>query len=123
MLLDLPTIILCSIFWQTEREFLTTGIQICLQCDAPYRGHLTKFFLQIIRQSECENLIDSHACSQNSHGSRLNTVAWVADLTYLHVVVNCENLLGGHGKARWTVKEHTLNLTVSGEVLLVTNVE
>ena len=34
-----------------------------LQCDTPYRGHLT----------------------------------------YLHVVVKCESLLGGHGKARRTV--------------------
>ena len=31
-------------FWQTGREFLTTRIQICLQYDAPYRGHLQAFF-------------------------------------------------------------------------------
>ena len=29
---------------------------------------------------------------------RLNTVAWVVELTYLHVIVKCESLLGGHGK-------------------------
>ena len=33
----------------------------------------------------------------------MNTVAWVVKLTYLHVVVNCESLLGGHGKARCAV--------------------
>ena len=33
----------------------------------------------------------------------MNTVAWVVELAYLHVVVNCESLLGGHGKARSTV--------------------
>ena len=60
-----------------------------LQCDAPYRS-----------QSGCENLIDSHARLQSSHGCKLNTVAWVVKLTYLHVAVKCESLLGGHGKAR-----------------------
>ena len=33
----------------------------------------------------------------------MNTVAWVVELTYLHVVVKCESWLGGHGKARCTV--------------------
>ena len=35
---------------------------------------------------------------------KLNTVAWVVELTYLHVIVKCEGLLGGHGKARCTVR-------------------
>ena len=29
-----------------------------------------------------------------------NTVAWAVQLTYLHVIVECESLSGGHGKAR-----------------------
>ena len=50
------------------------------------------------------NLIDSHASLQSSHSCKLNTVACFVELTYLHVVVKCESLLGGHGKARCTVK-------------------
>ena len=70
----------------------------------PYRAHLTKFFfLQIVRQLGCVNLIDSHASLQSSHSCKLNTVAWVVELTNLHVVVKCESLLGGHDKARCTV--------------------
>ena len=34
---------------------------------------------------------------------KLNTVAWVVELTYLRVVVECESLLDGHGKACCTV--------------------
>ena len=82
-----------------------------------------KVFLQIIRRSGCENLTDSYACLQSSHGYKLNTVAWVVELTYLRVVVKWKSLLGEHGKARCTAKEHTLNLTVSCEVILVTSVE
>ena len=37
------------------------------------------------------------------HGFKLNTVAWVVELTYLCIVVKCESFLGGHGKARCTV--------------------
>ena len=44
-------------------------------------------------------------------------------MTYLHIVVKCESLLCGQRKALCTVKEHTLNLTMSGEVILVTSVE
>ena len=64
-----------------------------------------KVFLQIIRQSGFANLIDSHASLQSSHGCtcKLNTVAWVVELTYLDVIVKFERLLGGHGKARCTV--------------------
>ena len=72
-----------------------------LQCDAPYRGHQS--LLQIVRQSGCVNLIDNHASLQSSHSCKLNIVAWVVELTYLHVIVKCESLLGGHGKARCTV--------------------
>ena len=50
------------------------------------------------------NLIDSHASLQSSHSCKLNTVAWVVELMYLHIVVKCESLLGGHGKARCTVR-------------------
>ena len=43
---------------------------------------------------QCPNLIDSHVSFQSSHGCRLNTVAWVVEVMYLHVVVKCESLLG-----------------------------
>ena len=62
-----------------------------------------KVFLKLIRQSGCANLIDSHPSLQSSHGCKLNTIAWVVELTYLQVVVKCESLLVGHGKARCTV--------------------
>ena len=78
-------------------------MQSLLQCDAPYRGHLTKFFTNYLTIT-LANLIDSHASLQSSHSCKLNTVAWVVELTYLHVVVKCESLLGGQGKARCTVK-------------------
>ena len=61
----------------------------CLQCDAPYHSHLTKF-LQIVCQSGCVNLIDSHASLQSSHNCKLNNVAWVVELAYLRVIVKCE---------------------------------
>ena len=59
--------------------------------------------LQIVRQSECVNFTDSHASLQRSHSCKLHTVARVVELTYLHVIVKCKSLLGGHGKARCTV--------------------
>ena len=49
------------------------------------------------------NLFDCHASLKSSHSCKLNTVAWVVELAYLHVIVKCESLLGGHGKARCTV--------------------
>ena len=49
------------------------------------------------------NLIDSNASLQSSHGFKLNTIAWVVELTYLHVVVKRESLLGGESKACCTV--------------------
>ena len=73
---------------------------------APYCSRLAKF-LQIICQSGCANLIDSHASLQRLHGCTLNIVAWVVELTYLHVVLKCESLLGGHGQ----VALHRLNQT------------
>lgn len=56
-------------------------------------------FLQIIRQSGCVNLIDSHASLRSSQRYKLNTVAWVVELTNLHVFVRCESLLRGHEEA------------------------
>ena len=60
------------------------------------------------------NLIDSHASLQSSHSCNLNTFVGVVKLTYLHVVVKCESLLGGYSKARCTVsfKLITLELTM-----------
>ena len=42
-------------------------------------------------------------CTVRTVVLKLNTVAWVVELTYLHVVGKCGSLLGGHGKARCTV--------------------
>ena len=50
------------------------------------------------------NLIDSHGSLQSSHSCKLNTVAWVVELTYFLVIVKCESLLGGYGKVRCTVR-------------------
>ena len=46
------------------------------------------------------NLTDSHTSLQSSHSCKFKTVAWVVELTYLHVIVKCESLLGGHCKTR-----------------------
>ena len=35
---------------------------------------------------------------------KLYTIVWVVELMYLHVVVKCESLLGGHCKVHCTVK-------------------
>ena len=61
------------------------------------------------------NLIDSHFSLQSSHSCKLNTVARVVELTYLHVIVKCESLLDGHGKARCTVKPAFQNLEGKGK--------
>ena len=53
----------------------------------------------------------------------LNTDAWVVEFTYMDLVVKCESLLGDHGVARCTVKEDTLNLTLSRKVILVRGVK
>ena len=58
-------------------------------------------FLQIIRQSGCVNLIDSHASLQSSQRYKLNTVAWVVEF---------ESLLRGHGETDCTA---TLEYPVS----------
>ena len=66
---------------------------------------VTKFFLQILRQSRCESLIDIHECMQFLYSSKLNIAAWVVELTYLHLtlVVKCET---SSGKPRCTVTSH-----------------
>ena len=97
---------------------------MCLQCNAPCLGHLTKsFLLQIIRRPVCANLVESRDSLQSSHGCKLNTVAWLVELTHVHVVLKRESLLGGLGKACFTVKEHALNLAESGQIILVIIVE
>ena len=50
-----------------------------------------------------QSFLKLHASLQSSHVGKLNTVAWVVELTYLHLVVKFESLLGGHGKARCTI--------------------
>lgn len=54
------------------------------------------FFLQILHEPGCANLIESCAFSQSSHGCnyKLNTVAWLVELTHGHVVFICEELVG-----------------------------
>ena len=48
-------------------------------------------------------MIDSHASLQSSDGCKLDAMARIVELTYLNVVIKCESLRGGHGKARKTV--------------------
>ena len=85
--LDLPCFLVASSSYSAARRTVTTQV-----------------FLQIIRQSECANLNDSRASRETSYCCKLNTVAWVVELTYLHVVVTCESLSDGNGKVRCTVR-------------------
>ena len=89
----------------------------------PWPPNKVFFLLQIIRRPVCANLVESRASLQSSHGCKLNTAAWLVELTYVHVVLKRESLLGGLGRARFTVEEHTLNLAESGQVILVIIVE
>ena len=76
----------------------------------PFLYHWQNNFLQIVRQSGCVSLIDSHASLQCSLSCKLEhrcIGCWVDIFTYT-VVVKCESLLGGHGKARCTVIDHWL---------------
>ena len=79
----------CVVFLAEKDSSFTLGIQMCLQCNAPCCGYLIKpfFFLQIIRQPGCANLIESRASLQSLHGCKLNPLARVVELTYGHVVV------------------------------------
>ena len=70
-------------------------------------------FLQIIRQSGCANLIDSHVSLQSLNGCNWNTVAWVVELTFLHAIVKCESLLAGHGKVCCIVSQSEMFLIVT----------
>ena len=64
-------------------------------------------------------MIDSHSSLQSLHSCKLNTVAWVGELTHLHVhvIVKCESLLGGHGKACYTVIHMALDRVGKGDPL------
>ena len=66
----------------------------------------------------CEFDHDSNASLQSLHGSKF-CMSWVVEL---HIIVKCESLLGGQGKALFTVKEDKLNLIVLCEVMLVASV-
>ena len=75
-----------------------------LLCDTPYRGHLTKFLTNYPPIRLCEFHRQSRLLANFVWlNYNLNTVVWVVELTYLHIVVKCESLLGGHGKVRCTV--------------------
>ena len=54
------------------------------------------FFIQIIHEPGCANFIESRALFQSSRGCncKLNTVAWLVELKYGHVVFICEELVG-----------------------------
>ena len=83
-------------------------------------------FLQILREPGCANLIESCAFSQTSHGCnyKLNTVAWLVELTYGHVVFICEGFVEWPWEGAFHCNgTHTLNLTESVEVILVTSVK
>ena len=121
----------CAVLLAGIHLYLTTEVWMCLQCDAPCHDHLTKplfffFFLQVLRDPGCANLLESCAFSQSSHGCnyKLNTVAWLVELTYMDTSFTfVRSLLSGLGKARFTLTERTLTLTESVEVILVTSVE
>ena len=69
----------------TKVTRLSAASCIHIKQKAPYSStRLTDVFSQIVRQSGCVDLIDSHNSLQRSHSCKLNTVAWV-ELTYFHV--------------------------------------
>ena len=73
------------------------------------------FFLQIIREPGCANLIDSRAFFQSSHGCsyKLNTVAWLVELTYGHVVFICGEFVGWTWEGAFHCKgTHTYSVRV-----------
>ena len=81
----------CTVILAGIHLYLTTEVWMCLQCDAPCHGHLTKSFFFL-----STNLIESCAFSQSLHGFnyKLNTFAWLVELTHGHVVFICEELVG-----------------------------
>ena len=62
----------------------------------PWPPNKVVFFLQIIREQGRNYLIESRTFLQSSHGCnyKLNTVAWLVELTYGHVVFICEEFVG-----------------------------
>ena len=50
------------------------------------------FFYKLSAKAGCANLIDIHASLQSSNSCNLNAVALVVELTFSHVVVNCETV-------------------------------
>ena len=96
-------------------EMFENSCCLCLFSSNALPCQVTKFFLQIIRQSRCESLIDSHACMQTLYSSKLNIVAWVVELTYLNVTLvdKCHTSSGGHSKARCAVTFHYQKLEIS----------
>ena len=86
----------CGVLLASIHLQFTSEIWMCLQCDAPCHGHLTKFFFsQIISEPGCANLIESCVFLQRLHGCnyKLNTVAWLVELPYGHVVFICEEFV------------------------------
>ena len=69
------------------------------------RANLTKFLANYPTIRVCEFDWQSRLLAKFAQ-FKFNTVAWVVELTYLHVLVICESLLGGHGKARCTVTHY-----------------
>ena len=108
------TIARITVFWLVINYTFWTKRQNwpLLQYVVPVCGHLNKFcyFLQIIRQSGCAHLINSHVTLQSLNDCNLNTVAWVVELTILHAIVKCKSLWAGHCKARCTVTQLKLFL-------------
>ena len=86
-----------------------------LQCNAPYRGHPTNFFLQV-SQSGYVNLINSHASLQSPTGKRCSNKLYKTCCFVFYKQggrtpdwVTCKKrLLGGYGKTRRTVKAKLL---------------
>ena len=68
-------------FWQINTHLLPQQFGCVYSA-----SRLTVATFQIIRQSGCANLIESRSSLQSLQGCKLNTVAWVVELTCGHVV-------------------------------------
>ena len=99
MLLGLSIIILCGTFGRHTLIFNHRNLDVFTVRRAlpwpPNKAFFFLFFLQILREPGCANLTESRAISQSSHGCnyKLNTVAWLVELTYGYVVFICEEFV------------------------------
>ena len=93
MLFGFLIIVLCAIFGRHRLNFYCSKLDVFTERRALPWPPNKVFFITNYRAS-----------LQSSHGCKLNTVAWLVELTYVHVVLKRESLLGGLGKARFHCK-------------------